>query len=54
MRLKDGWVRAVDMEKDLGVGMKGPILSLKQEGRLDYEKRRGENYHHYKVWRLRG
>ena len=54
MRLKNDWVRVWDMEKELGIDMKGAILSLKQEGMLDYEKRLGENYHHYKVWRVRG
>jgi len=53
MRLKDDWVRVLDMEKDLGIDMKGAILSLKLEGMVDYEKRMGENYHCYKVWRLR-
>lgn len=41
------------MEKDLGINLKGAILSLKMEGMVDYEKRRGENYHYYKVWRIR-
>lgn len=41
------------MEDDLGIDMGGSILSLKQEGRLDYEKRQGVNYHYYKVWRPR-
>ena len=41
------------MEEDLGINMHGAILSLKLEGMLDYDKRLGDNYHHYKVWRLR-
>lgn len=53
MKLKGGWIKVVDMEEDLGLDMKGSILSLKLEGVLDYEKRQGENYHYFKVWRLR-
>lgn len=53
MRLKGGWIRVVDMEDDLGIDLRGTILSLKLEGMLDYEKRKGENYHYFKVWRLR-
>ena len=49
MRLKDDWIRAADMEEDLGINMQGAILSLKLDGMLDYEQRKGEN----KVWRLR-
>ena len=49
MRLKNDWIKAVDMEEDLGIPMKGAILSLKLDGMLDYDKRQGEN----KVWRLR-
>lgn len=41
------------MEEDLGIDMRGSILSLKLDGVLDYEKRQGENYHYYKVWRVR-
>ena len=53
MRLKDGWIRAADMEEDLGISMQGAILSLKLDGMLDFEKRKGENHHCFKVWRLR-
>ena len=53
LRLKDGWTKVVDMEEDLGIDMRGSILSLKLEGTVDYEKRQGENYHWYKVWRIR-
>ena len=41
------------MEEDLGIDMRGSILSLNLEGRLDYEKRLGKNYHYHKVWKLR-
>ena len=51
MRLKDDWVRMADLEEDLGVNMKGPIVSLKLDGMLDYRKQKGAN--NYKVWRLR-
>ena len=49
MKLKGGWIKVVDMEEDLGIPMKGAILTLKLDGMLDYEQRKGEN----KVWRLR-
>ena len=52
MKLKADWVRLADMNKDLGINMQGPILSLKNDGMLVYKKRQGANYH-YKVWRLR-
>lgn len=53
LRLKDDWTKVVDMEEDLGIDMRGSILSLKLDGMLVYEKRQGANYHWYKVWRLR-
>ena len=52
LRLKGTWTKVVDMEEDLGIDMRGSILSLKLDGVLDYEKRQGSNYHHYKVWRV--
>jgi hypothetical protein len=52
MRLKGGWVQVADMKEDLGINMQGPVVNLKLDGMLDYEKRQGANYR-YKVWRLR-
>jgi hypothetical protein len=40
------------MKEDLGINMQGPVVNLKLDGMLDYEKRQGANYR-YKVWRLR-
>ena len=45
------------MKEDLGINMQGPVVNLKLDGMLDYEKRQGKNRqgasYHYKVWRLR-
>ena len=51
MKLKADWVRMADIEEDLGICMRSPIISLKLDGMLDYRKQQGAN--NYKVWRLR-